>query len=140
MDFKQQLRKQFKFLEASCRIYDEGNLDEATRIATSIRVLLHNTKRSTSLLTHIKLADINLLSTCENIPQGARFWANLTQMQFSPQEGWAKFIPKLDSSKSRIQVSASKWWEGEIIYLINDLKIFRRDLVLAAADKDGGVS
>jgi hypothetical protein len=48
-----QLTRQAGYLERSCASFDKGDHDEAVRIATTIRVLLHDTAKSTSLLTHL---------------------------------------------------------------------------------------
>lgn len=50
-----QLHRQFKYLANSAILFDEGDHDEATRLATTLRVLLHDTAQSTSLLTHLGL-------------------------------------------------------------------------------------
>jgi hypothetical protein len=51
--FQQQLQEQIGFLDASCAAYDYGNKSEALRLATTIRVLVHDTSNSTSLLKHL---------------------------------------------------------------------------------------
>jgi hypothetical protein len=63
VDFKGHLTKQLGFLERSCQSYDAGISDEAIRIATVIRVIIHHTGASTSLLKHLGATTINLLST-----------------------------------------------------------------------------
>lgn len=52
-DFEKSLIQQMTYLERSCRDFDAGHHDEAPRIATTIRVLVHDTPQSTSLLTHL---------------------------------------------------------------------------------------
>ncbi len=47
----------------SCAAYDQGHIDEAVRIATLIRVLIHDTRNSISLLKHLDALGINLSST-----------------------------------------------------------------------------
>ena len=62
-DFKAHLFRQLGFLWRSCQAYDEGHIDEAVRIATVIRVLIHDTQASTSLLKHLDAENILLSST-----------------------------------------------------------------------------
>ena len=52
-DFPTHLGRQLQFLHQSCASYDGGFFDEAIRMATVMRVLLHDTKHSTSLLKHL---------------------------------------------------------------------------------------
>lgn len=138
MDCVTQLRKQLQFLETSCDAYDAGNKDEAVRIATVLRVLFHQTQQSTSLLTHLNAPYTKLLSTCEKIPPGRTFWPNLTVIKISPVLRMAEFAPKLDSAQSKNFVSFGQWWRYEKVYLLGSLDLNRKDLVLAAANKDGG--
>lgn len=60
---QEHLRRQIRFLEHSCSSYDAGFFDEAIRIATVLRVLFHQTQRSTSLMTHLNAQDIHIIST-----------------------------------------------------------------------------
>ncbi len=46
-----QLKRQIGYLERSCSMFDSGIDEEAQRLATTIRVLFHDTRQSTSLLT-----------------------------------------------------------------------------------------
>lgn len=63
-DFEKQLDQQLTYLRRSCATFDEGFHDEAPRIATTIRVLVHDTKSSTSLLTHLGLKNsLNFVDT-----------------------------------------------------------------------------
>ena len=59
VDFKAHLAKQLRFLERSCKSYDAGFTDEAVRIATVIRVIIHQTGTSTPLLKHLGATTIN---------------------------------------------------------------------------------
>lgn len=138
MDYQEQLKKQLQFLQNSCDGYDAGNKDEGVRIATVLRVLFHQTSQSTSVLTHLQAPYTKLLSTCERIPPGRTFWPNLTEIKIWPIMRIAEFIPKLDSARSRNFVSLGQWWRYEKVYLIGTLDLNRSDLVLAAANKDGG--
>jgi hypothetical protein len=47
------LAEHLGFIERSCRAFDEGHTEEAFRIATSVRVMLHDTTQSTSILEHL---------------------------------------------------------------------------------------
>jgi hypothetical protein len=59
-----ELQKQIRFLNNSSKLFDEGEEDEAVRLATTIRVLFHDTYSSTSLLKQLNIKDIlNLVDT-----------------------------------------------------------------------------
>jgi hypothetical protein len=85
INFAEQLAKQLRFLETSCREYDAGNQDEAIRLATVLRVIFHNTAASTSLLLHLGATGINMLSTCgkrqSDHPRG--YWQGFVEVVFA---------------------------------------------------------
>lgn len=72
MDIQEQkthLMRQLGFIRRSCDSYDSGFHDEAIRIAQTIRVLLHDTTASTSLLSLMQQKmNIKLLTTCRDDP------------------------------------------------------------------------
>ncbi|HEY3331984.1 MAG TPA: hypothetical protein VGK19_18270 [Capsulimonadaceae bacterium] len=138
MYFKEQLQKQLGFLQSSSEAYDKGNTDEGIRIATSLRVLFHQTAQSTSLIRHLHADKIRLVSSCEPIPSGAGFWANLTTMEIRLLDEIARFNPKLDTAASRRLVRLHEWWNTETVYLVRPITFSRRSLVLSATNKDGG--
>jgi hypothetical protein len=136
VDFIEHLRRQLGFLERSCASYDAGYKDEAIRIATIIRVLIHNTRASTSLLKHLNETTINLLSTTtEPSPQTISF-IGLGIMRITG--GKSDYVPKLgDGPSINASVPVIKWWD-QIVMVLNGQRISRKDIVLAAANKDGG--
>src|SRR5256885_1737979 len=61
--FADKLREQLRFLSRSASLYDQGAEDEALRMATALRVVLHDTQSSTSLFKHLGLTNMHLLSS-----------------------------------------------------------------------------
>jgi hypothetical protein len=142
VDFHDQLRRQLGFVQNSIRLYDEGHLEEAIRIATCLRVLFHTTKASTSVLTHLNAESCSMLSTAMAV-QGRRDVFALIDMRgkVGIREPW-RAHPKLDGAQHRRFLPFSEWWRQEAIINaggINGGCATRRDLVLWAANKDGGV-
>jgi len=137
MDFIEQLRRHIKFLERSCAAFDAGQTEEALRIAVTLRVLFHDTKKSTSLLTHLGLKSSALVLTTfvpgyrEN-KEDKTFSVSIPVFLNSLGE---RSVP-LGSARRHEFITASNWWD-EIIAFTND-KVSRKDVVLAAANQDGG--
>lgn len=133
--FKEQLRRQLGFLERSSTSYDMGYGDESIRIATTIRVLIHDTRNSTSLLSHLNAKTIKLLTTCPgNVEENVAAYEGLTIISFP---GGVK--PKLGNGLVEpAQVSVDEWWNQVVFVAGTDCRLTRRDIVLNAADKDGG--
>jgi hypothetical protein len=143
--FAQHLRKQLGFLERSCAGYDAGYKEEAIRIATVIRVLIHDTANSTSLLQHLGALGITLLSTCPDMDAqftdlsgySACSFRALGIMRITAEKG-AELVPGLGEKDCRTMVSVQKWWEQIVWVLDRSTKLTRKSIVLTAANKDGG--
>lgn len=149
VDFKAALIRQLGFLSRSCQSFDAGFHDEAIRIAQCIRVLMHDTKKQRSVLTHLGAKhQITLTSTCLDIaskvtdPTSLAFGSRLSMFNgmgrysFGPKG--AQYFPKLGNGMSRNSLPVEKWWEQVVFILDHDTWVCRRDVVLSAADKDGG--
>jgi len=136
-DFKKQLIRQLNFINHSCLIYDAGHKDEAIRIATSIRVLVHDTKNSTSLLSHLNAKKIRLLSTCHKLPESE----SNSMLGFFDGFGFKMtskgLQPLLDDAFSKEFIIVTDWWNQNVA-IVNQYKFTRSSIVLAAANKDGG--
>lgn len=136
VDFKDQLRRQLLFIQNSADRFDRGDKEEAIRIATSIRVLLHDTAASTSLLTHLSAKSIKLLSSA-----GDGYIQSLNPDFFDAftQVSNGKPAPCLGDSPPGyyVQIPIDQWWT-QPVYIVPSYRIQRRHIVLAAANKDGG--
>jgi hypothetical protein len=139
-DFKKHLHRQVGFLRRSCESYDSGHTDEGIRIATSIRVLIHDTKNSTSLLKHLRARNIKLSSTVETVGgPGTILFSGMGRatLTVGPAATVGKWEASTTADSIRIQLLVSDWW-NQIVYVRGNTRLCRKDLVLAAADKDGG--
>lgn len=135
MDLLEHFQRHLKFIEASCVAYDQGDTYEALRIAVSLRVLFHDTAKSTSLLEHLgEKINIELLSTigcgksAENI---SGFFIFLPLMM--SMDG---VKPPLGEGPPPRLLKFAEWW-NEVI-LAQNHKFSRRDVILSAANQDGG--
>jgi len=152
-----QMKRQICFLERSCEIFDKGERDEAIRIAVTLRTLIHDTSHSTSLLRKIKLKEILVLaSSCELIPikdQKLSFENEPESYINGIRNGQVIFArdslttldenkiiqPILAERKSYINLSIEDWWNKfAVVVLPMDNYVSRKQIVLAAANKDGG--
>lgn len=141
VDFRDQLRRQLGFLQNSCRLFDRGDLEEAIRIATSLRVLFHTTKSSTSLLTHLKGGSCSLLSTVAAISGRREVFALIDMRWTVGVDQPFLALPKLDGATHRRLIPFNEWWMQEAIVSAGGIDgghATRRDLALWAANKDGG--
>jgi hypothetical protein len=141
VDFTRQLDKQLRFIEASCREYDAGNVDEGIRIATALRVIFHHTAASTSLLTHLRATETKILSTAGRRPGSHPdgFWPALVQIKYDVATNILECNPTFDCRLSAHRMlPSSAWWDSELVFYGCGKRFKRKPLVLHAANKDGG--
>jgi hypothetical protein len=131
-----QVRRQMNFITTSCNSYDEGLRAEAIRIATAARVLFHDTNRSRSLIRfHLQLPNLRLRSTAVPVVGPNAHFPGFIGM--GPGNG---FTPYGDDSPRDEQVDLGTWWSKEPILKLSKSEelVTRKELVLAAANTDGG--
>lgn len=135
-DMMKHFQEQRSFMKRSMHSYDSGFEDEAQRIATIIRILLHDTKNQTSLLNHMNIKNkVQFLSTAEGyIPANKLSYEGLLE---TSSNGY--YIPMNSASATfkGIMHQFDDWWNQ--IILDDKVNLFsRKDLILEVADTDGG--
>ena len=131
--FRQKFEEQLAFLKNSSKLFDEGSEYEAIRLAVSLRVLLHNTERSTSLVNQVKLNDHRMLSSTRGHGNWKDFLAHEIALS-SPTPVVLKPLLKNEF----IPVPMNVWWNGETVFQHDGNSYTRSKIILSAANKDGG--
>lgn len=140
-ELKRHLSDNVRFLRASAASFDEGFFGEAKRLATTIRVLVHDTRSSHSLLGLMaikeQLAYVNAANPHD--PSNLLAHHGLVGLRFGP-EGVRYFAPLGDGppSRQRPKASFNEWWDEKVIVDYTGGVFSRKDLVLTLANKDGG--
>jgi hypothetical protein len=133
---KQQLADQIGFLKRSTEEYDKGTISEAKRLATTIRLLVHHTPTSHSLLDQLGMKSLQFLDTTFKRPSThSGSYAGLVGVLMGA--GDVKYQPHLDRNVRKL-VSFNIWWSGIVIIDSRERNINRKKLVLAVANQDGG--
>lgn len=127
------LNEQLRFIQRSCEAFDQGAEDEAIRIATSLRIIFHNTKMSVSLVTHLGLGGKKMLSSSRGHGNWQDYLAH--QLNLSSPEP-IRMLPLLGDKFK--ELSIENWWSNEPVFVHDAQKYSRRMIVLSAANKDGG--
>ncbi|HEY9168264.1 MAG TPA: SEC-C domain-containing protein [Lutibacter sp.] len=136
-DYEKHYNEQIEFLKNSCNSFDNGFDGESKRIALTLRVLLHDTKQSHSLLGLMNKKVIDFISTNAKFEPSSSFSFNGLAMMASTANGY-KYTAMLDNAEFNYFISFENWW-NEIIFIDNENKtITRKELVLTAANQDGG--
>lgn len=132
------LKDQKKFLLNSADLYDSGETAEAVRLATTIRVLVHDSINSRSLLTLcgtksiLKFADTTFPFYEENL---STHWGAV-QLIMTPNGGGAQ--PLLDDMQKVRRVPFESWWNGVVLVDSHRNEFSRKDIVLFLCNKEGG--
>jgi hypothetical protein len=125
------------FLSASSEAFDSGRSGEAKRLATSLRVLLHDTQHSHSLLGQLgRLGARFISSALPHEPQSFGTHGGLVMIAVS--KGNTSYYAPLDDAICRRWLRFKGWWNEVVFVDAQRATLSRRDLILAVADQDGG--
>jgi hypothetical protein len=131
------LRDHLDFLQSSADAFDGGKIGEAKRIAVSLRVLFHDTSRSSSLLGQLDLLSGKFLSTAAPYRPG-NMTSHIGLAMMTMTEAGADYFAPLDDVPWKRWLSFGDWW-NEIIFVDRErAEMSRKNLVLAVANQDGG--
>ena len=139
-ELQQHLRDTIQALELSSHAYDGESEGEAKRLAAAIRVLVHDTSSSKSLLGQLEQKTIRFYDT--SIPRDPKTvitYSGLTAFDLT-SKGAINVAPldDLPPDCPPRWVSFDEWWNGVIFVDKKGIETSRKDLILAVANKDGG--
>ena len=145
-ELQSHLREQLEFINSSCSEYDNGHTSEAKRIAATLRVMLHDTKKSRSLLSQLHLKSIGFLDTALPISENEKnVVLAFLQTKITVNEDMTlsgKHHPLLEHhpegwprAKKRF---FADWWNQAVLTDMRGTRFSRRMLVMAVANTDGG--
>lgn len=131
------LKEQINFLKKSAKLYDEGDFSEAKRLAVTLRVLLHDTSTSKSLLDQLHRKNQTFPDTASERPRGVvTSYTGLVGATLGA--GPSEFVPNLDFGPPPHQTPFDNWWNSPIIIDLKQREITRKKLVLYVSNQDGG--
>ncbi len=143
-DLESDLAEQLQFLTSSASSFDQGQLSESKRVALVIRVLVHDTGNSHSLLAQLNIKDglawADSAPVIDRDPNTVARSPGLTTMGMGANGMIfrARYSEQIEQSTTTRYVPFVDWWERPVIVDANGAEFSRRDLVLALANKDGG--
>jgi hypothetical protein len=148
LQLEELLHEQVGFLQRSGEAYDRGFEDEAKRLAVTIRVLVHDTNVSKSLLHQLGVKQrLRYLNTAAPInPKNIATTNNLVSIMSAPGEDGTntiEYVPMIRSHGKtslpyRKEVPFSEWWQGGIIKDNSRRILCRKDIILGMANQLGG--
>lgn len=138
------LREQLGFLETSGAAFDAGQIAEAKRLATAIRILVHDTTASTSLLQQLGVKDdLQFVDTSHPpFPFDLEPGVLTVRADFGLAVGTIGAVSPygaIHEDRGRREPKPfSEWWTTPVLNDHIGNKFARRELVLGLAHMDGG--
>lgn len=121
------------FIRNSAEQFDNGKTSEAKRLATSLRVLFHETSQSHSLLH--QTGNQNSILVLSSVHPYVS--ANLSSYWGLLKISGDQYVPVISESTSTKFLSFDDWW-NEIILDDKESVFTRKDVVWYVANQDGG--
>ena len=138
VELNKHLVEQIRFLKTSANLYDKGDTSEAKRMALTIRLLLHDTSSSKSLLAQLGSKSIKFVDSATDWnPKNLISHHGLVMLKAGTA---GAFVPKIDLP-FRQPPSLDEfdpWWTKVVIVDSHKNKFSRKDLILSITNKDGG--
>ncbi len=141
------LKDQIDFMISSTISFDNEFEGEAKRLAATIRVLVHDTKSCSALLTQLNKMNILFFDSASAFDPRNPLTCNCLLLKRLYKEETedleADYIAPLDNlpptrNKDK-KVSFGRWWNRNTVFKDKGGNLFsRRDIVLTVADKEGG--
>lgn len=141
MNFIEHWHRHLDFLRSSAASYDQGARHEAIRVSTSLRVMFHNTKNSTSLLAHLGRRTALVLDTFGPdeplVPGGKMLLIEKMLVRMGGPDGVRIDAPLGRTPERHRWLRAPLWWD-QVVSVHGDMALSRCQVVLSAANQDGG--
>ena len=125
-----------QFIAASCAAFDAGQEYESLRIAVALRVILHDTGSSTSILQQLSVKEtVRLLSIAPDIVNRV---PSDTNFAIAYPVIFGDFIrPNLGANRANNLLAISQWLQQRVMFN-KGVWLTRNDIILKAANEDGG--
>jgi hypothetical protein len=131
-DLENALQEQIFLMESSIISFDLGHFEEGKRIATSLRILLHDTSTSKSLLGQLGVKD--------------KLWFYDVAREYDGQNLLSEDLllnilsPRLQLSSETRTKKFDEWWDKQVIMStggISPITFTRKGFILFLANQDG---
>ncbi|QDP44149.1 hypothetical protein SEA_JUJU_33 [Gordonia phage JuJu] len=149
------LVRQLGFLERSSEAFDDGQVDEALRLSTTIRILVHDTKASRSLLgqlgvkmtmrfwdtaryeTDIAKARTRFEDRLSGDLAGKKLVTDIPPGILMPSFERREWVAPLRAAPG-VWERVNHWWQTPMLRSTEGNVFTRKDLVCTMANQDGG--
>lgn len=136
-ELRQHLVEQIDFLQSSAQSYDLGKQYEAKRMATIIRILLHETEFSKSLLGQLHFRKKMPFVDTSHPYQSNNLLTQQCLLSLRFDQSGLTFNPLFESNGYRI-TDVINWNKGIVLTDSKQQLYTRKDVILFLANQDGG--
>ena len=144
LELEKALNEELELLAQLSELYDNGSQNMAKLLATTVRVLVHDTKNSKSLLAQLGVKQRKFLTTAETVPAsvpGILHVGNFAALIGISLGGpGPDYVPYFDTGPrgSNTWIDFDEYW-NETVFIDKHNEFFsRKDVVLYLANQDGG--
>jgi len=141
-DLVRHLHDEIDLLRTSGAAFDDGSIVQAKILAVRIRVLVHDTDRSKSLLRQLRVKDgLRFIDTSQTPPPPGAVMidAGLASIRIGFGDGAStEYAAPLGSRDRRPPLPFRPWWSETVLDDDEGNRFNRRDLVLGLAHTEGG--
>lgn len=141
---QEMLAQQLGFLKSSLQAYKDGNDAEALRMATTLRVLIHDTKKSHALLKQVDPNYLKLkILDRPDFSSGRKILVlyGIGVSRSGDGTGAARPVMTLDDPTLQL-TPLDKWWNRLVLVFTDSngqhIEFTRANLVLTLVNKEGG--
>lgn len=136
-DKRAMLREQILLLTSYADLYDAGQRAFAKPMAASLRLLIHHSGNSISLLQQLGLRQGRFYAVVKNVsPMNLLTECNLLVTHFTGNG--AHHVAWTAPLGMRQRLSFPEWWSAPVLKGHGGITMCRRDVIRAVADTDGG--
>lgn len=143
---KRQLIETLRDLSRDAQAYDEGNFNAVNRSSVSLRSIFYQSNHSTGLVQNLKIEkELYLYSFASRFDEktdvdfGQLYSARFLNFNYltdrNELQDYLIFNPTNDSKPHRLRLE--DWWDEPLIWIGKTI-LTRSQLILAAANQDGG--
>lgn len=132
------LRRQVANFRRSMLHFDDGAVEEAERMASTVYILCAESNHQRSLLKSLGLRTAHHFPDTGMRPNGGTFYPGPPLLRLKNEGGQISFVPALDSPEFFNELPFSKWWEQAVFTNSNGRNLSRKELVFRLRSQDGG--
>ena len=130
--------EQLRLLKKSAAEFDAGDTGEFRRMAVAMRVLVHDTSASHSLIKQVGLSNAKFVTSAMPINE-ANMLSEFSLALVHLSGDGARLLPKLgDTPFSPRDMSLNDWWNEPVLRDNHRHHFTRHDIVSTVANQDGG--